>query len=106
MILRLFLICQSNQEKVYVFEEEVTILNDELNIIQIFHSSIGAIIGPLFKNGTFQFQLESIEYWTQINKIQQFVTINIPIQTNLKNLPPLIKLSDHHILDLHVQYSM
>jgi len=74
--------------------------------MQLFHSSIDLIIRPLFKNGTPQFDLKSIEYWTQIDQNQQFITIDVPYRTKFGKLPPLIKRHNHHIIDLNVQYSM
>lgn len=108
MIARIFLTSRRGNPKIYLFEKRVIIKRTtslKLNITKLFNHLITSITKPLFKNEKIKFDLQKFEYWTQINGRQQFYMVNPMSFPIFKALPAMIKRHQHHLIDLHVQYS-
>ncbi len=109
MIVRIFLTQEKDLigKRIYVLEKELftTTKNNQINITYLFHYMISQITKPLFQDGTFNFHLESIEYWTLINQNQQFINIDTQALKTFTILPPMTIRHTHHLIDLNVIYS-
>ena len=110
MIVRIFLTQEKDlvgKRKIYVLEKELfsTTKNNQINITYLFHYMISQITKPLFQDGTFNFHLERIEYWTLINQNQQFISIDTQALETFQILPPMTTRHKHHLIDLIVIYS-
>ena len=60
----------------------------------------------IFEDQSVRFLLFEIVYWTKINGQKRFYTLELPFRGDINTLPSLIKRSKHHLVDLHVQYTI
>ena len=112
MILRLFACQNKPNEKTFIYEQQFSTRQlhpSRVNFTSFFHLMLRQIRKyppPEFENKKVCFEVFRIEYWTNVDDEQKFHQINIPFFGNPEKLPFLIKRGRHHLVDLHVHYSI